>query len=379
MSHAPTILVILDGASEPVEAEEPTSLERATTPVLDALAQLGTLHRLATTPAGLPAGSETGCAALLGWVPPEPVDRARLEAAARGIAVGNGELAGRIDAYAASGARADDATVAEVARVAQAEAGGAARVHHLAGHRLLIVGAPDAVAQAAEAAERRAPSIYRWPAGALPPRRLDSRTVVIGAPGAITGLAALLGAATISPAGITGGPADHLGPLAEVALAALHDGAAARIVVHVGGPDEAAHARDPQAKIEAIEDADDQLLVPLVAALHELGGVLEIAIDHGCDPRTGEHDAAPTPFLRWDAGADVPTDDADAEADPRDVDPDEPGRASGLDPEDLPLMALPKRRATATARTGRRLTERWAQPLPVEDPLAVLTTLEATR
>ena len=57
--------------------------------------------------------------------------------------------------------------------------------------------------------------------------------------------------------------------------------------------------------------------------------------------------------------------------DPRDIDPEAPGLASGLDPEDLPVMALPKRRASASAQTGRRLTERWVRPLPIEDPEAV--------
>lgn len=380
MNPAPTVLVILDGASEPAHAEELTSLERAATPVLDALAQLGSLHRLATTPPGLPAGSETGCAVLLGWRPPSAVDRARLEAAARGIPVGEDELAWRLDVRTVDGARATANIAEQVGAAARAAVGAAARIEHLAGHRLLVIGAPEAVAQATEVIEHAAPAIDRWPVGAAVPTRLDARTVVIAAPGAVTGLATLLGARTITPDGITGGPADHLGPLADAALAVLHEGSASRIVVHVGGPDEAAHDRNAAAKISALEAADEEVLVPIVAALHELGGVLEVAIDHGCDPRTGEHDEAPTPFLRWNAGADGAADDADeAGSDPRDDDPDEPGRASGLDPEDLPLMALPKRRATATARTGRRLTERWAEPLPVEDPLDVVTTLEATR
>lgn len=366
MKPAPTVLVILDGASEPIEAEEPTSLERASTPVLDALAQLGTLHRLATTPPELPAGSETGCALLLGWHPPGPVDRARLEAAARGIAVGDDDVAWRIDVLSARGERLEaDAA----ARIAGAVGADGARVHHLAGHRLLLIGAPHAVSEAAAAIKQAAPAVHRWPAGVQPAAGvLDARTVVIGAPGAVTGLATLLGARTRSPEGITGRPGEPLSALADAALAELHGGEAERILVHVGGPDEAAHARDDRGKVDELEAADEELLLPLTAALHEAGGRLEVAIDHGCDPRTGQHDGAPTPFLRWDA---VPTDDA-AE-DERAADPDEPGASSGLDPEDLPLMAVPKRRATATARTGRRLTERWAQPLPVEDPLAIVT------
>lgn len=370
VTSAPTILVILDGASEPTEADELTSLERATTPVLDALAQLGSLHRLATTPPTLPAGSETGCAVLLGWHPPAAVDRARLEAAARGVAVGADEVAWRVDVLDVDGARLSAAQAAQLAGGCGATD---ARVHHLAGHRLLIVGTGGGASRAAEAIAGAAPAVHRWPVGAVPPQLLDTRTVVIGAPGALTGLGALLGARIVLPAGISGEPSDRLGPLAEAALAELHGGSAGRIVVHVGGPDEAAHARDAAAKVRAIEAADEAVLLPLVAALHEAGGRLEVAVDHGCDPRTGAHDPAPTPFLRWEAGA--PTTDGDDAGSAEALDPDEPGVASGLDPEDLPIMALPKRRATATARTGRRLTERWVAPLPIEDPLTVVTQL----
>ncbi len=370
----PTILLILDGASEPTEGDELTSLERATTPVLDALAQLGTLHRLETTPAGLSAGSEMGCALLLGWRPDGPVDRAQLEAAGRGLTIPAGQVAARIDVLTERGDRADDATARGLAATLAAQA--AAELHHLAGHRLLAIGTPEAVDATAAQLAATSEASHRWPAGATPPTALDASTVVIGAPGAATGLAAAMGARTITPPGITGGPRDHLGPLAEAALAALDDDEVQRIVVHVGGPDEAAHDRDADAKVRAIEAADEELLLPLVAALHERGGALEVAIDHGCDPRTGQHDPAPTPFLRWIAGTDADDDAAasgdDHAADPLDLDPDEPGRRSGLDPDDLPLMAVPKRRATATARTGRRLTERWAAPLPVEDPVAIV-------
>ncbi len=91
------VLLILDGASEPLGAGAPTSLERARTPALDALAREGELSRLRTIAPGLPAGSEAAIPALLGWMPPAPVDRGALEAAARGIALGPGERAWRVD------------------------------------------------------------------------------------------------------------------------------------------------------------------------------------------------------------------------------------------------------------------------------------------
>jgi len=72
-------------------------------------------------------------------------------------------------------------------------------------------------------------------------------------------------------------------------------------VVHVGAPDEAAHARDRAAKVAAIERADRELIAPLADAVRRAGGTLRVCPDHGCDPRTGLHDDAPVPCLDWPA------------------------------------------------------------------------------
>jgi 2,3-bisphosphoglycerate-independent phosphoglycerate mutase len=80
------------------------------------------------------------------------------------------------------------------------------------------------------------------------------------------------------------------------------------VVVHVGGPDEAAHERDPAAKVASIEAADTLLLAPLAAELRarrrtrgEDAASLRVCPDHGCDPASGEHDDAPVPCLDWPA------------------------------------------------------------------------------
>ena len=108
---APAIVVILDGASEPLDGMRPTSLEQARTPVLDALARAGELSRVRTVPAGLPAGSEVAIPVLLGWTPAAAVDRGAIEAAAHGIDVPAGERAWRVDVVSDDGAgRAEAAT-----------------------------------------------------------------------------------------------------------------------------------------------------------------------------------------------------------------------------------------------------------------------------
>jgi len=298
------VLVILDGASEPL-GEQPTALEAARTPALDALAPAGALSRLRTVAPGLPAGSETAIPALLGWTPPAPVDRGAVEAAAFGVRVDGGERAWRVDALAADGARADatgTATAAEHLRTLAPRH----RIHQLAGHRLLLVGPPPLPAELCPfgypTGTQRDTALRAWPEGIVPPRVLDARTVVVGARGAATGVARLMGARVVVPAGATGGVDTSLEAKARAALAAIAEGAA-RVVVHVGGPDEAAHARDRAGKVAAIERADRELIAPLAAAVGEAGGTLRVCPDHGCDPRSGLHDDAPVPCLDWPAAA----------------------------------------------------------------------------
>ena len=275
------VLVILDGASEPRRAG-PTSLEAARTPVLDGLAAEGDVTALNTVPTGLPAGSETAIPVLLGWTPPTRVDRGALEAAARGIEPAAGERAWRVDA-----ADADEA--ARAAEVLRARLP-AHRVHRLGGHRLLVCGRPPLPDVA---------GLRAWPEGAVPPRVLDERTTVSAARGAAAGAARLMGARVVNPPGATGLPDSDFGAKATYARAAIAGGAR-RVVVHVGAPDEAAHQRDRALKIATIERADREILGPVAQAVALAGGSLRVCPDHGCDPETGEHDAAPVPCVTWE-------------------------------------------------------------------------------
>jgi 2,3-bisphosphoglycerate-independent phosphoglycerate mutase len=278
------ILVILDGASEPPGVAS-TSLERAHTPVLDRLAREGVVSSLQTVPPGLPAGSETAIPGLLGWMPDGPVDRGAIEAAAHGIEVGAGERAWRVD-------RRERADAAGTARILAARLP-RHRVHHLAGHRIVVAGPGSQLTLAAD--------LLVWPDGMIPPRVLGQDTVVVGARGAAIGIARLMGARTIVPPGATGRPGSALSAKATAALATLGDRGVRRVVVHVGAPDEAAHDRDVGAKVAAIEAADALLLAPLADALRRRGGTLRVCPDHGCDPLTGEHDDTPVPCLDWPA------------------------------------------------------------------------------
>jgi 2,3-bisphosphoglycerate-independent phosphoglycerate mutase len=292
---APDVVVILDGACEPLDGMRRTSLEQARTPALDALARAGELARVRTVPPGLPAGSEVAIPVLLGWTPAAGVDRGAIEAAAHGIDVPAGARAWRID-VAGDGA-AGRAGAAAARRAAQALRTGAPghAVLHLTGHRLLLVG-PSPLPAAAHA-----PHLRVWPDGIAVPRTLDSRTVVVAARGAGAGVAALLGARVVVPGGATGDAATDLHAKAAAAADALTAGAR-HVFVHVGGADEAAHARDAPGKVAFLERADRELIGPLSVAVERAGATLRICPDHGCDPATGRHDARPVPCVTWTGG-----------------------------------------------------------------------------
>ena len=291
------VLVIFDGASEPTRADgAPTSLELAATAALDRLCAEGTLSRLRTVARWLAPGSESAIPALLGWTPPAAVDRGLVEAAAYEAPVDHarGERAWRVDVRTGDGARADaDAVRAAVAALTAALP--SHRIVPLAGHRVLVVG----VGRPARVAVPGL-TLSAWPEGVVPPRVLDERTVVVAARGAAAGIGRLMGAQVVVPEGATGRPGSDLAAKAGAAVAALETGAE-RVVVHVGGPDEAAHEGDRAAKVAAIEAADRDVVSPLAAAVRARGGTLRVCPDHGCDPADGTHGAEPVPCLSWTA------------------------------------------------------------------------------
>lgn len=286
-------LLILDGASEPLRRGRTTSLERARTPALDALAAGAALARVRTVAPGLPVGSETAIPALLGWTPPAAVDRGLLEAAARAVELPQGHRAWRVDAVDSRGHRAGVAATARAVdrlrRMAPHHS-----VRHIGGHRMLMVGpVPLPVASGR--------TLRVWPPGLTPRRILDTRTVMVSALGAAAGVARLMGARVVVPEGATGWLDTDLVAKGAHAADAIRGGAR-RVIVHVAAPDEAAHLRDRSAKIAAIERVDRELVPQLVQAVVAAGGVLQICADHACDPVSGLHDTAPVPGLTWTPG-----------------------------------------------------------------------------
>lgn len=284
--RAPEVLVIPDGAAQPLRPGRPTALELARTPVLDALAREGQVQAIASTPAGLSPGSETGIPTLLGCPPRAPVGRGRVDAAAFGIPVPAGTVPWRADVWRPDGTRAD---ACEAARMA-----GDLDVPAVVtrGHRLLLF-------SATRPEPRR--RLRVWEDGPAPAGPLPVATALVCAVGAAAGCGRLLGAEVLVPPGATGDADTDLEAKARVAVNALGSGWP-RVVVHVAAPDECAHRRDQAGVVAALERLDAELLAPLREAVARAGGRLSVCPDHGTDPVTGEHDDAPVPALVWGAG-----------------------------------------------------------------------------
>ena len=284
------VLVIPDGAAQPPRAGRPPALEAARTPVLDRLCAGGSVLRVATTPPGLPAGSETGISSLLGVPPRQRVGRGWVDAAAYGIDVPAGKLPWRADLLYRSGKRA---SIRQARDVCSHLGQGA---HAVSGHRLLLLapGRPP---------DRRLLGLHVrvWPVGSPPRGRVPVETAVICARGAAAGCARLLGAEVVTPPGATGDADTDLRAKAQAAVAALASGVP-RVVVHVGAPDECAHRREVEAVVRCLERVDAELLEPLREAVAALGGRLAVCPDHGTDPHTGRHDPAPVPGVVWGEG-----------------------------------------------------------------------------
>ncbi|MBF6620229.1 MAG: hypothetical protein ITG02_08370 [Patulibacter sp.] len=311
MSATPRVLVIPDGLAERPSGNDdpPTTLDVIRPLALDALARRGAVRRVAVTPDGLHAGSETGLPVLFGWTPTATVSRGRIEAAAHGIDIehddGTGDAVHRVDVRHADGRPWPELAAAAFDRLTAANPAHA--VHRLAGHRLLAIGAREPTLPLLDGLEGAddpgdPPCLKLWADGEVPPPLLDDRTVVVCAPrSTAAGIARLMGAETVHPTGATGRPGTDVAAKARAAVALMRDGTPT-VVVHVGSPDEAAHDHDPQAKQLEAQRIDRDLLAPLAGVAMDLGSLLAVCPDHGTDPRTGRHVADPVPAVLWGPG-----------------------------------------------------------------------------
>jgi 2,3-bisphosphoglycerate-independent phosphoglycerate mutase len=351
------VVCVPDGAAdEPVaQLGGRTPLEAAAMPNLAALAARGELGRAATIPPGLPPGSDVGNLSILGYDPARyHTGRAPIEAAAMGLRLRPDQVAYRCNLVTVS----DDGTMvdfagghpaseaaAEVVAALDRQLGGDGVSFHAGVQYRHIMLAPTAWAQAdctpphdltgqpavwptgpAAAALRQlmeasrevlggfdvpATQIWLWGQGAQPEIPSFSETHgltagLVSAVDLVRGLGALTGIPVVPVQGATGWYDTNYEGKRDACLQALADGADL-FLIHVEASDEAGHAGDVEAKVEALENWDRRIIGPLVEALESLGPWrLLLLPDHPTSLRTRTHTADPVPYLLVDSRRDGP-------------------------------------------------------------------------
>ncbi|MEZ6121306.1 MAG: hypothetical protein R3C28_32780 [Pirellulaceae bacterium] len=123
----------------------------------------------------------------------------------------------------------------------------------------------------------------------------------------LRGIAALIGWDRIEVAGATGYLDTDYAAKGQAAIAALDS--TDIICVHVEAPDEASHEGRADAKVEALERIDQDIVGPLHAALKETGNYrILVSPDHPTPVRTKTHSHGLVPYAI--AGAGVTADSA---------------------------------------------------------------------
>jgi 2,3-bisphosphoglycerate-independent phosphoglycerate mutase len=351
------VVCVPDGAAdEPVaELGGRTPLEAASMPNLAALAARGEVGRAATIPDGFPAGSDVGNLSILGYDPARyHTGRAPIEAAAMGLRLGPDQVAYRCNlvTVGADGTMVDFAgghpsseAAADVIAALDEELGGDGVSFHpgVQYRHIMVAPASWADAQCTPPHDLTGrPAV--WPTGPAATRLRElmdaSRSILGAAPVAATqvwlwgqgpqpeipsfgatygleaglvtavdlvrGLGALTGIPATEVEGATGWYDTNYEGKRDAALAALADGADL-FLVHVEASDEAGHAGDLGAKVEALENWDHRIIGPLVAALDDLGPWrLLLLPDHATPLALRTHTPVPVPYLLVDSADDGP-------------------------------------------------------------------------
>ncbi|MFT7642392.1 MAG: 2,3-bisphosphoglycerate-independent phosphoglycerate mutase [Pirellulaceae bacterium] len=349
-----------------------TPLQAANTPAMDAIAAAGIVGRSNNVPAHLPAGSAVANMSLLGYDPIEHFSgRAPLEAAAQGIELGPQDWAIRCNLVTVQDQIMKDFTAdhisseeAKVLMDAAQEKLGTDYLEFVTGvsyrNLLLFRGSnanppftnetrstpphdltdktvvddfprgagsdflnelmsesvdlfADHEINAARVAAGKLPAtnIWLWGLGKTPQlaafQSVYNKTgKMITAVDLLRGIAALIGWDRIEVPGATGYTDTDYAAKGRYAIDAIPS--TDIICVHVEAPDEASHEGDMAAKVKALEEIDEQVVSPLLAALQDQGDYrILISPDHPTPLRTKTHSHG---FVPWTiAGSGITADD----------------------------------------------------------------------
>ncbi len=359
-------IVIPDGAADEPQATlgGQTPLQAARTPEMDAVAREGVLGRSRNVPDQFLPASDVATLSLLGYDPLlYYTGRAPLEAAAVGVPLGVGDWAVRCNLMTIRDGLLSDFTAGHItseegrplmAALQEALGGGLIEFHPGVSYRNLMVhrapapfgadtlttpphDAPDQPAadhlprgsgsellrdlmrrgsevvrdhpvNRARVAAGKSPAnaVWLWGQGLAPSlRRFDElrglRGAILSAVDLVRGVGLLAGWTRVDVPGATGYLDTDYAAKGRVAIEALQD--FDLVCVHVEAPDEASHEGRADAKIEAIERIDRDVVGPLRAALQRLGDHrILISPDHATLLRTRAHDRAPVPWAMAGTG-----------------------------------------------------------------------------
>ena len=351
------VVCVPDGASdEPVaDLGGRTPLEAAAMPNLATLAGRGEVGRAATIPPGFPPGSDVGNLSILGYDPARHhTGRAPIEAAAMGLRLAPDQVAYRCNlvTVGSDGTMVDFAgghptteVAGEVLAALDAELGGDSIVFHpgvqyrhilvtpaewadarcipphdLTGKAAVWPTGPAAdhlreVMEASRAVVGRfglaANQVWLWGQGHQPeiPSFVSTYgldAALVSAVDLVRGLGALTGIRTVAVEGATGWYDTNYEGKRDACLETLAAGADL-FLIHVEASDEAGHAGDVAAKVEALENWDRRILGPLVEGLDALGPWrLLLLPDHPTPVELRTHTSDPVPYVLVDSAADGP-------------------------------------------------------------------------
>ena len=347
------VVCVPDGAAdEPLqELGGRTPLEAARLPHLAALARRSEVGRAATIPPGMPPGSDVGNMAILGYDPARHhTGRAPIEAAALGIGLAPDQVAFRCNLVRVDDGRMVDfagghpssAQAAPVIAALDAELGDDVSFHPGVQYRHIVV-APAGWADAAcTPPHDLTGQLAVWPEGPAAPhlqKLMDASRSVVGRFGLdanqiwlwgqgratglpafadvwgldaalcsavdlVRGLGVLAGIDVVDVPGMTAGYDTDYAAQRDACVAALEDGADL-FLLHVEASDEAGHAGDVAAKVEALERWDADIIGPLVNELGHLAPWrLLLLPDHATPTALMTHTPDPVPYLLADSAAD---------------------------------------------------------------------------
>lgn len=341
-----------------------TPLAAANTPAMDHLAENGEIYQLRTVPEGYPPGSDVANLSLAGYLPSQCyTGRAPLEAASMGVELAPGEIAFRCNLvtiaqqddggmtmvdYSGGHISTDEARqlIETLERelgneliclypgisyrhllIYRGEVGGLVTVpphDHTGGEvgkyrdryqeaaplaelmakaAVILADHPVNLARVAKGL-KPANGIWLWGEGKAPSMQTLQEQygvsgALISAVDLLKGIGVYAGMEIIDVPGATGYLDTNYQGKVDGALAALKN--KDLVFVHVEAPDEAGHQGLLAEKMQAIEDFDQRIVQPIIAALAGTDFRLAVAMDHFTPLATRTHSAQAVPVIIYDS------------------------------------------------------------------------------